>query len=140
MGRHDPQGFPEVNEAEGLTAGFIAIVLDEKVIGAPRSANEITGGGTQISGSMDVQEARDLSNILTAGKLDAQVQVTSSDFVGPTLGKRSMRAWSDVSCHWNGRDRGLHASLLRRFWCNRPSSAYSQPFLYHLCLAGFGLP
>ena len=82
----------EVNEAEGRTAGFIAIVLDEKVISAPRSANEITGGGTQISGSMDVQEARDLSNILTAGKLDAQVQVTSSDFVGPTLGKRSMRS------------------------------------------------
>ena len=32
----------EVNEAEGRTAGFIAIVLDEKVISAPRSANEIT--------------------------------------------------------------------------------------------------
>ena len=73
----------EVNEAEGRTAGFIAIVLDEKVISAPRSANEITGGGTQISASMDVQEARVIyQTSLTAGKLDAQVklpQVTLSD-------------------------------------------------------------
>ena len=82
----------EVDEASGRTAGFIAIVLDNKVISAPRSANEITGGGTQISGSMDVQEARDLANILTAGKLDAKVEVTSSDFIGPTLGKKSMQS------------------------------------------------
>ena len=82
----------EVDEANGRSAGFIAIVLDNKVISAPRSANEITGGGTQISGSMDVQEARDLANILTAGKLDAKVEVTSSDFIGPTLGKKSMQS------------------------------------------------
>jgi len=82
----------EVDEANGFTAGFIAIVLDDKVISAPRSANEITGGGTQISGSMTVQEARDLANILTAGKMDAKVEVTSSNFIGPTLGKRSMNS------------------------------------------------
>ena len=62
----------EVDETNGFTAGFIAIVLDDKVISAPRSANEITGGGTQISGSMTVQEARDLANILTAGKNGCQ--------------------------------------------------------------------
>lgn len=65
----------------------IAIVLDNIVYSAPTAYNgKISGGNTQISGSFTVEEAKDLANILKAGKLPAPAKIVQEQVVGPTLG------------------------------------------------------
>ncbi len=70
----------------------IAIVLDGKVYSAPTVQGEIRGGISQISGNFTVTEAKDLANILKAGKLPAPARILQESIVGPTLGKESIRA------------------------------------------------
>ncbi len=70
----------------------VAIVLDGKVYSAPTVQGEIRGGISQISGNFTVTEAKDLANILKAGKLPAPARILQESIVGPTLGKESIRA------------------------------------------------
>lgn len=70
----------------------IAIVLDGKVYSAPTVQGEIRGGISQIAGNFTVTEAKDLANILKAGKLPAPAHILQESIVGPTLGKESIRA------------------------------------------------
>ncbi len=70
----------------------VAIVLDGKVYSAPTVQGEIRGGISQISGNFTVTEAKDLANILKAGKLPAPAHILQESIVGPTLGKESIRA------------------------------------------------
>jgi SecD/SecF fusion protein len=74
----------------------IAIVLDNEVVSAPRVINPITSGDSQITGNFDIQEAKDLANILQVGKLPAETKIIQESLVGPSLGQenidRSIRA------------------------------------------------
>ncbi len=105
----DPLGNPEISmsmnsegakawksmtaeAADQTPAGYIAIVLDDKVYSAPRVENEIAGGNSSISGQFTLQEAEDLANVLKAGKLAAPARIIEEAVVGPTLGKEAIRS------------------------------------------------
>lgn len=73
----------------------IAIVLDDIVYSAPNVIQKIEGGNSRISmgrgaggnTQLVVEEARDLANILKAGKLEAPAKIVHEEIVGPTLGQ-----------------------------------------------------
>ncbi|MEO1255050.1 MAG: protein translocase subunit SecD, partial [Bacteroidota bacterium] len=66
----------------------IAIVLDSYVFSAPYVRGEIPNGSSSISGGFqEIDEAKDLANILKAGSLPAPTTIVEDVVVGPTLGK-----------------------------------------------------
>ena len=69
----------------------IAIVLDNSVYSAPVVQNEISGGSSSINGSFSVDEAKDLANILKAGKLPAPTRIVEETVIGPSLGVKAQR-------------------------------------------------
>ncbi len=68
----------------------MAILLVEKnkteVITAPTIRERISGGRVQISGSMNTQEAQDISLLMRAGALAAPMDIIEERTVGPSLG------------------------------------------------------
>ena len=68
----------------------IAIVLDGYIYSAPVINGEIPGGRSSISGSFTVEEAKDLANVLKAGKLPAPTRIVEDAFIGPSLGVESI--------------------------------------------------
>lgn len=71
----------------------IAIVLDDYVYSYPVVNGEIPNGRSSISGgSMDLNEAQDLANILKAGKLPAPARIVEEAVVGPSLGREAVKA------------------------------------------------
>lgn len=68
----------------------IAVVLDGLVYSAPVVNGPIPNGQTSIEGSFTSEEARDLANILKAGKLDASVRIVEEAVVGPSLGQAAI--------------------------------------------------
>jgi SecD/SecF fusion protein len=71
----------------------VAIVLDGYVYSYPVVKGEIPNGSSSISGgSMTVEEAQDLANILKAGKLPAPARIVAEEEVGPSLGRESINA------------------------------------------------
>jgi SecD/SecF fusion protein len=102
---YDDRGRPEVTmrmNAEGarkwraLTAANInrpvAIILDNLVYTAPTVQNEIPNGSSSISGNFTVEETKDMSNILKAGKLPAPTNIVEEAVVGATLGSEAVSA------------------------------------------------
>lgn len=71
---------------------LFAIVLDGKVISAPRIDVPILTGDGYISGSFTVQEAQDLALLMRAGALPAPLHVIEERTVGPGLGADSIAA------------------------------------------------
>jgi len=70
---------------------FVAVVLDDYVYTAPSVTTPITSGRTSISGgSMTVEEAQDIANVLKAGKLPAAARIIQSEVVGPSLGQKAI--------------------------------------------------
>ncbi len=69
-----------------------AIVLDNKVISAPRILGPITGGSGQISGNFTSEQAINLSILLRAGALPAKLTIVEERTVGPGLGQDSIDA------------------------------------------------
>ena len=70
---------------------FVAVVLDDYVYTAPSVTTAITTGRTSISGgSMTVEEAQDIANVLKAGKLPAAAHIIQSEVVGPSLGQKAI--------------------------------------------------
>ncbi|MBX2897680.1 MAG: protein translocase subunit SecDF [Cyclobacteriaceae bacterium] len=67
--------------------GRIAIVLDNYVYTAPTVNGEIPNGSSQISGNFELEEAKDLANVLKAGSLPAPTRIVEEAIVGPSLGK-----------------------------------------------------
>lgn len=70
----------------------VAIVLDGLVYSFPTVQNEITGGNSNITGNFTINEAKDLANILTAGKLSAPCRIVEESVVGPTLGEEAIQS------------------------------------------------
>ena len=70
---------------------YLAIVLDNRVISAPRLEGRITDQG-RISGGFTSETANDLSLTLRSGALPASLSYLEEEVVGPTLGADSIRA------------------------------------------------
>ncbi|MDR2650689.1 MAG: protein translocase subunit SecDF [Prevotellaceae bacterium] len=70
----------------------IAVVLDGYVYSYPSVNGEITGGVSQITGTFSTQEADDLVNVLSSGKMPAPARIVQEAVVGPTLGQESINA------------------------------------------------
>jgi SecD/SecF fusion protein len=68
----------------------IAIVLDDNVYSYPTVQGEIAGGNSSITGDFDINEAKDLANILKAGKLPAPARIVEEAVVGPSLGEEAI--------------------------------------------------
>ncbi len=69
----------------------IAIALDDIVYSAPNVNGPIEGGDSEISGNFTIEEATDMSKILTSGKLDAPAKIVAEQIVGPTLGAEAVK-------------------------------------------------
>ena len=102
---YDDRGRPEVTmnmNPEGgrkwknLTAANVgrpvAILLDNLVYTAPNVQNEIPNGRSSISGNFTVEETKDMSNVLKAGKLPAPTNIVEESVVGATLGSEAVQA------------------------------------------------
>jgi len=76
----------------GEPARRVAIVLDNQVISSPQVDPSvgcdvgITGGSTQITGTFEAQEAKDLAALVRGGALPVPIEVIEQRAVGPTLG------------------------------------------------------
>ena len=76
----------------------LAIVLDEKVISAPRISEPIVGGSGQIQGNFTFQSATDLALLLRSGALPAPLNIIEERSVGPDLGEDSIKAGAISLC------------------------------------------
>src|SRR5437762_6082285 len=70
---------------------YLAIVLDNRVVSAPRLEGRITDQG-RISGGFTTEMANDLSLTLRSGALPASLTNLEERVVGPTLGQDSIRS------------------------------------------------
>jgi preprotein translocase subunit SecD len=69
-----------------------AIVLDKRIISAPRINSAITGGNGIITGHFTEESAHDLAVLLTSGALPAQLNVVEQRTVGAELGADAVKA------------------------------------------------
>ena len=91
--RFDSIGSKRFGDATRDSVGrLFAIVLDDKVISAPRINEPILGGSGVISGSFTVQSAQDLALLLRAGALPVPLTVLEERTVGAELGADSIAA------------------------------------------------
>ena len=86
------KGGRELARFTGKNVGrFTAIVLDGKIKSYPVIRSKIPDGRGYIEGSFSDEEARDLSVILRAGALPADLIPREERTVGPSLGSDSIR-------------------------------------------------
>jgi len=102
---HDENGAPDIAftfngqgttrfaavTAENIGKPF-AIVLDKRVISAPRINSAIPGGSGQITGNFTEDSAHDLALLLTSGALPAPLNVVEQHTVGAELGADAVKA------------------------------------------------
>ena len=69
----------------------LAIVLDSEIASAPVIRERIPNGNASITGSFNIESAKDLAIVLRAGALPAPVHVIEERSVGPSLGSDSIR-------------------------------------------------
>ncbi|MGK7927849.1 MAG: protein translocase subunit SecD [Spirulina sp.] len=87
--------FAELTKAIAGTGRSIGIFLDGKLISSPvvdaqYAATGITGGRASISGSLDSQQAVELSIQLRGGALPFPVELVENRTIGATLGRDSI--------------------------------------------------
>jgi len=70
---------------------ILGIVLDGKVISAPRVQSPITDGHGVITGNFTLESANDLAIQMRYGSLPIPLKVVQSRTIGPTLGEDSLR-------------------------------------------------
>lgn len=71
---------------------FFAIVLDGKVVTAPRINTIINQGSGVISGNFTAQETAQVALLLRAGALPAPLEIIEERTVGPSLGSDSIKS------------------------------------------------
>ncbi|WP_328473480.1 protein translocase subunit SecD [Actinoplanes sp. NBC_00393] len=82
----------------GDPARRVAIVLDQEVISSPQVDEGVacdagmSGGRTQITGSFNADEAKDLALLVRAGGLPVPVEIVEQRTVGPSLGQAAIDA------------------------------------------------
>ncbi len=87
-----PDGGHKFGDLTGPNVGRrLAIVLDNKVVSAPRINNRIDDQGV-IEGTFTTQQAADLALVLRSGSLPASLTTMEERTVGPSLGKDSIRS------------------------------------------------
>lgn len=69
----------------------MAIVLDGVVVSAPTIKDKISGGRGQITGSFEMEEARDLAIALNSGSMVVPVREEFTRTVSASLGKETIR-------------------------------------------------
>ena len=74
------------------TGRQVAIILDNRVVSAPRVTGPIPNGNTQITGDFTAVDANDLATILSVGRLPAQTEIIEEAIVGPSLGEATIQA------------------------------------------------
>ena len=85
-----PDGAKKFGDLTGPNVGRrLAIVLDNKVVSAPRINNRIDDQGV-IEGSFTTQQAADLALVLRSGSLPASMTTLEERTVGPSLGRDSI--------------------------------------------------
>lgn len=77
---------------------ILAIVLDNRIISAPRINEAILGGKGVIEGNFSAAEAAELATLLNSGALPVPLEIIQIAKVGATLGKESVRQslWAGV--------------------------------------------
>jgi protein-export membrane protein SecD len=91
--RFNSKGARQFGEATRKNVGRrFAIVLDKEVISAPRIDSPILGGSGIIYGGFTIEEATNLSVLLRAGALPADINIVEERSVGPDLGADSIAA------------------------------------------------
>jgi preprotein translocase subunit SecD len=89
--RLSAEGATLFGNATGANVGRgLAIVLDNKVVSAPRINSRITDSGI-IEGNFSQQEVQDLVTTLRSGALPAGIVYLEDRTVGPSLGADSIR-------------------------------------------------
>ncbi|HKF20156.1 MAG TPA: protein translocase subunit SecD [Candidatus Angelobacter sp.] len=83
--------FTERHKVGGVDPANLAIVLDNKVVSAPRIESQIHDQGF-IEGNFTAQSASDLAKLLQSGALPASLHYLTERTVGPSLGADSIRA------------------------------------------------
>jgi preprotein translocase subunit SecD len=71
---------------------LFAIVLDKRIISAPRINSAITGGSGIITGRFTEESAHDMALLLKTGALPAPLNVIQQNTVGAQLGADAVRA------------------------------------------------
>lgn len=86
-----PDGGRKFGELTGANKGrLLAIVLDNRIVSAPRIDERIENEGI-IRGNFTTQQVADLSLILRSGSLPASLTTLEERTVGPSLGRDSIR-------------------------------------------------
>jgi len=89
----NPTGGRRFGDTTSQNVGqLFAIILDGKIISAPRIQTAILGGTGQITGNFTAQSAGDLATLLRAGALPAPLVILEERSVGPGLGADSVAA------------------------------------------------
>lgn len=76
---------------------IFAIVLDNKVITAPKINTIINQGSGVITGNFTTKEATDLALLLRAGALPAPLEIVEERTIGPSLGLDSIKSGAFAS-------------------------------------------
>ncbi len=96
--RFNSKGARQFGKTTQENAGkSLAIVLDNKVISAPRINEPILGGSGIISGNFNLQEAGELALLLRAGALVAPIEILEERSVGAGLGADSIES-GKIAC------------------------------------------
>ncbi|MEM9985992.1 MAG: protein translocase subunit SecD, partial [Bacteroidota bacterium] len=93
--RMTPEGtkkWGQLTTAQAAENGHVAILLDGKVYSYPVVNEPITTGNSSIQGDFEIEEAKDLANVLEAGQLEVNVEIEGEETVGPTLGAENIRS------------------------------------------------
>ena len=91
--RFDGAGARRFGEATAANIGRpFAIILDGKVISAPRINSAITGGSGIIEGSFTIEQASEMVNLLNGGALPAPLKVEERRTVTAGLGADAVAA------------------------------------------------
>jgi len=69
----------------------IAIVLDNRIVSAPKVQAEITDGKAVITGQKDIKEAKKLSDRLNEGVLPIPAKIVAQQNIGASLGAESVK-------------------------------------------------